>query len=106
MAEKRQQRLGQERLVQFNCPEKKKKRRCVVNLPEKIIWHENFSGKKLIQQFCSYDAFFFAEPLHKSARGRSQSHPEGEGIQEKKQQLSLAAKDERTQWTRRTEELP
>lgn len=30
MAEKRQQRLGQERLVQFNCPEKKEKKDAVL----------------------------------------------------------------------------
>ena len=105
MAEKRQQRLGQERLVQFNCPEKKKKKKMLCCEParkNKMAW--KFQWQKINSAILQLWCFFFFLQSRRTHQ-KPESSRRG-GIQEKKQQLSLAAKDERTQWTRPTKELP
>ena len=51
--------------------------------------------------------FFFQSPRTHQREAEARVIPKGRDTEKKKkQQLSLAAKDERTQWTRPTEELP
>lgn len=61
MAEKRQQRLGQERLVQFNCPEKKKKKTLCCEPARKNNMAWKFQWQKINSAILQLWCFFFLQ---------------------------------------------